>query len=330
MLAVKRDVITTEQSVIFRLVNNVVLSALIGLFGIFSNLINMIVFYKQQFTTTVNISFFALAVSDLMCLLTLEWFNLCLNPYLETSDLPFVPMEFQYLTGGWFQLVFGRITSWITVYITAERFLSVALPLKVKQIVSLRKTSVAMCAIFAINLMTLLPEFCIVYLDWKFVPERNKTLIGLVYRSFRNKADGLTYTLASISGMLSFVAVVILTALLSMKLAQQSTWHSTASANSSQLKARVVRDKKTMKLVVMIAAILIVCYTPGMITSLATVFEPEFLLVGTYKNSYFAMWSVALVTSAINSSVNIFLYYTMSTKFRETFNELFSRHIKFS
>ncbi|KAK0056412.1 allatostatin-A receptor, partial [Biomphalaria pfeifferi] len=71
-----------------------------------------------------------LAVSDVGMLGTLVWLNLCFNPLFHNLDLPFDSVEIQYLTAGWPHVVFTQITSWITAFITLERCLCIALPLK--------------------------------------------------------------------------------------------------------------------------------------------------------------------------------------------------------
>lgn len=77
-------------------------------------------------------------------------------------------------------------------------------------------------------------------------------------------------------------------------------------------------------MVVVLAVIVIVCYIPGIAVSSVVFFEPEFSIVGEYVNAFFVSWSFAFIFEATNASVNIFLYYSMSTKYRVTFHEAFS------
>lgn len=72
-----------------------------------------------------------LSSSDLGCLITLIWTNICYNPAFNDLDLPFSPIDFQYLTGTRLHIVFTRVTGCITAFITLERCLCVAMPLKV-------------------------------------------------------------------------------------------------------------------------------------------------------------------------------------------------------
>lgn len=153
-------IINDFQFGLFEIINFVCLSTVISIFGIVANIINITIFFKQGFTTTVNISFFGIAISDLCCLITLLWVIIWLNPFMSNSEVPVAALEFQYLTGACPHAVCGRITSYITVYVTAERCLCVLLPLKVKQIVTPARTTVVVCLIFIINFLTNSPGIC--------------------------------------------------------------------------------------------------------------------------------------------------------------------------
>jgi hypothetical protein len=310
---------------IFRMLNYVVLCTLISWFGLFANTVNMIVFYRQGFNTTTDISFFALAMSDMFCCMTCQWFVVCLNPYVEKADIDFIPEEIEYLCVDWLHVASGRITSWITVFVTAERCLGITLSLKVKQIVTIRRTKVIIYIIFSGNIATILPEYAITYWDWKFVPAKNRSMYGLVYRDNNENVYGLTYTLTSASEMLSLFLVIILTIFLVTKLSQKSNWRKQNTAVSDNSDNISSRDKKTVKMIIIIATILITCYTPGSVLLLISTFVPEFNVGLSLNNCFYSFWSIAFVGHAINSSVNVLLYYRMSTKYRQIFDKLFSK-----
>lgn len=316
-------VLSTEDRFVFEVVNYVTLCTIIGLFGIASNIINALVFFKQGFNNTVNISFFGLAISDMFCLVTLEWVCICLNPLFVASDVPWMSLEVQYLTGAWPHVCFSRITSLITAYVAAERCLCIAIPLKVKQILTPRRTTAAIIVIFFVNLVTLVPEYATSYIGWKLYPSRNATLLGLVFTSDRKYVEGLVFVLNSILGITSFSAVIIFTVILIVKLKYSSAWRKKVSSQHEKLEHVSHREKKTMKMVSIIAIILIVCYTPGTIISMTTYVVAEFHLLGGYVNICMVTWSFVFVFQAINSSVNIFLYYFMSSNYKVVFDELF-------
>lgn len=78
-----------------------------------------------------TLSLSGLAVSDIGCLSTLIWSNICITPAFMEAGLPFEPIEFQHLTSGMPHATFTRITAWITALITLERCLCIAAPLQV-------------------------------------------------------------------------------------------------------------------------------------------------------------------------------------------------------
>lgn len=318
------QVLSEEGRIMFEIVNLVSICSIIGMFGIFSNIINMIVFYKQGFETTVNIGFFGLAISDITCLLTLQMGSVCMNPLLASSNIPWLPLEIYYLLIAWPHICFSKITSYITIYITAERYFSIAIPLKVKALITTKTTTLIMCLIYVVNLLILVPEYATSYIGWRFDPERNQTLVGVLFMGNRKHAEGVVSILHFIFGMSSFVGLVVFTTLLVIKLGQSSQWRKEVTSMNNNREAMSSRDKKAVKMIVLIASVLIGCYTPGALFSLTTfVGGPEFSIRGIYANVCEAMWTVAYIFHSVNSSVNIFIYYSMSTKYRDTFHQVF-------
>ncbi|GFS13197.1 chemosensory receptor B [Elysia marginata] len=79
----------------------VVLAGGISLIGSVANIVNMVVFLKQGFADSVNISLFALAVSDFGSLITLVWMAICFVPAFRFHpDIPFETTQVQYLSAG--------------------------------------------------------------------------------------------------------------------------------------------------------------------------------------------------------------------------------------
>lgn len=323
-------VLSDHGRIVFEIINFVFVCSIVGIFGITSNVLNIAIFYNQGFNNSANIGFFALAISDMSCLVALQWASVCMNPLFGASGVPWHPLEVMYLSGAWPHVCFSRITSFITVYITAERYLSIALPLKVKHIVTPKVTTVLICLIYAINLMTLIPEYATSYLGWRYVLRFNKTLIALVFTSSRNCVEGMVYVLHSLLGISSFGGVIVFTSLLIGKLGQSSEWRKEVTSEQRRRESMSNREQKMVKMILLIACALILCYTPGAVISMATfIVGPEFNIRGIHINICEATWSVAFSFQAINSSINIFFYYTMSSKYRQTFNEIILRNVYF-
>ncbi|CAG5129996.1 unnamed protein product, partial [Candidula unifasciata] len=106
------------------------LCQLINLFGIVTNIFNIICFVKQGFKDTVNISLLGLSISDLCCLITMMCTCILLMPALMNADLPFGSFEVMYLVSALPHLDFTRASSCITAMITLTKCISVVDPLR--------------------------------------------------------------------------------------------------------------------------------------------------------------------------------------------------------
>ncbi|CAG5120667.1 unnamed protein product, partial [Candidula unifasciata] len=95
------DPVSNEVSQMFRIVLFVFICGIVSLFGIGANVTNIIVFIKQGFKDSINMSLLGLAVGDLGCALTMVWVSISFSPLLETPDINFNPSDVMYLSGGW-------------------------------------------------------------------------------------------------------------------------------------------------------------------------------------------------------------------------------------
>ncbi|GFS18320.1 chemosensory receptor A [Elysia marginata] len=84
-----------------------------------------------------------------------------------------------------------------------------------------------------------------------------------------------------------------------------------------------MRDRKLGRMIVLLSAIVFICYLPSTMCLVFMMIYPGFSIMGDEVNVFFMAWSWVFVFDATNSSVNIFLYYNMSSKYRATFQSLF-------
>ncbi|GFN84704.1 chemosensory receptor a [Plakobranchus ocellatus] len=82
------------------------------------------------------------------------------------------------------------------------------------------------------------------------------------------------------------------------------------------------KNKRAAKMVSIISAIFIVCNIPNTCNQLINAFVPEFAKNGSYVNLNQTFWSVGYLTETVNASVNIFMYYTMSSRYRSIIQEM--------
>lgn len=313
---------------VFVLINFTSLCGGISFVGMVANVINLIVFYRLGLNTTIHISFFSLAVSDLCGLVLQQVFNIFVNPWFVNSATPILFVEVQFLAAAVSREMFTTITCLITVYITAERCMCIVFPLTVKQLVSPRGTTAVMVLIFIATLLSPIPIYCTCCLDWKFYPQRNISLLGLSYRDRFGVSEAAVYFIHAVSGLLSYFAVVIFTAILIYKLKQKSSFYTRANLDQDKTRSLSKRDRTTMTTVVLIATILIVCFIPSGILCVTTFVEPDFNIRGKYYNIFYSLWSFAMLFETINSTIPSVLYLRMSTRYRTQFRLLLFSHFK--
>ena len=96
---------------------------------------------------------------------------------------------------------------------------------------------------------------------------------------------------------------------------------STSSASVSVTSS--IKEIALTKTLVATSVLFIVCLAPSIMVQMASFAEPEFYFTGRYYNLAYALQNVMVFFRASNSSFNFFIYYNMSTRYRETLRDIF-------
>uniref|UniRef100_A0A2C9LXQ6 G-protein coupled receptors family 1 profile domain-containing protein n=1 Tax=Biomphalaria glabrata TaxID=6526 RepID=A0A2C9LXQ6_BIOGL len=308
---------------VFILVNHGVIGTLMCLFGTVGNCLNIVVFLRQGLRKSMNLSLFSISVSDFLGLVLQIWHNFCLNPYVGQIESPLDFMQIQYLTAGWPNVTAVRITGWTTAFMTLERCLSIAMPLKIKQVITFSRSLCIITVIYVLNLTALTPLYLSAYLAWYLSPGQNTTKLGVLFTDNTLEMQGLVFVFHASLSIAAFIFVFIFTAILVLKLKQKSKWRKQATHDNDQNEALSTRERKTVLLTIAVAFVLIVCYTPAVVGSITTTIAPDFGINGRQANVFHAVYSFAFLLHSTNSSINVAVYYKMSSRYRQTFQELF-------
>ncbi|KAK6979440.1 Endothelin-converting enzyme 2 [Biomphalaria glabrata] len=312
---------------LFDLINLSILTTILCLLGIVSNILNLIVFYKQTITT-VAISLIALSITDLINVILMEWVSISSYPSLLTlNDLIIFPRDVSYMTGGFPHGCMSRITAWITVYMTAERCLCVALPLRVKFLITPRRTLVAMFFIYAFNLLPLVPLYLSSGLGWKYSTVRNQSLIGRVYTADLSYLENIGYFISTVLMMVAFIAVIFLTVLLTVQLHKMTKWRNKNSAVKDGLKNITAKEKVALRTVLVIACVLVITFIPSFTFCWIFFVVPDFRPDGRLKDAFFVIASFSFVFDSLNASTNTVWYFKMNSNYRKTFHRLFLKSL---
>lgn len=263
-------------------------------------------------------------------------------------------LQLSVLTVSWPHATFTRIAGWITAFITLERCLCVALPLAIKRILTPRRNLVIVCCIYIGVIAGVMPNYYTTKHAWRYLPEKNKTLLGIVYSDDVHIVDSISLIINNVfSPLTSFAIVIICTGILVYLLNVKSKWRSAATRNvavkpgsvdrvssatrnvavkpcsvdrvSSSSTTISSKDAKVIKMVISISTVFIVSSIPTTGCFVWMAVDPEFNLVGRLKNIYDVLASSTFIFESINSSVNLFVYMLSSTEFRNTFNTIFKQ-----
>ncbi|XP_012938007.1 adenosine receptor A1-like [Aplysia californica] len=266
-----------------------------------------------------------LAVSDLCSLLTMIWLSICVNPLFYQSVLPFDPRDILYLTGATPHILFAKIASLITAFITFERCLCIALPLRVKTIITPARTKVIVISIYIGMSVLMIPFYLGNRLEWVFDLTLNATVLKTTYTAEREMLEAIMFlTQGVFATAFSFIFVICCTIVLVVKLNSKTKWRQATACKSDRAVEGVgVKDQKVVKMVTFIAIIFIVCALPPTLLFFYMVIDPSFRIAGIYRNLYLVIWSSSYLTETVNSSVNIFVYLKMSSKYRAVFMKTF-------
>ncbi|GFO43404.1 chemosensory receptor a [Plakobranchus ocellatus] len=301
------------------------------------NSLSIAVFIKLGFSESSNISLTALAVADLVCVVSAFWSNLCFLLNFRQSILPFNATNMALLTGSGLWAFVSRTVAWITAFISLERCLCILVPLKVKRIITPRSTLIAMVCICALTFCPFLSSFFTYSFVWVYYFHLNATILDVVPSSnkYAILLEKIVFVVCGvIQPLVAFSIVLVCTVFLVVQLRKMSSWRKSVTSakghwghNSGEnpaSSAPAVQDRisqkeeRLVRMVVVIAITFIACFTPTCVMLLcSTVFE-ELYFFGVYRRLFVVCGMIAILGQSVSGSVNIVIYYIMTSRFRSS------------
>ena len=159
-------------------------------------------------------------------------------------------------------------------------------------------------------------------------PIHNKTIIVFDFARFKpNLFMYSVFASHSIPTFVLFIIVVIGTTFLinSFKQSRQLRDSMTGSEKTTMSN----KDTRLVHMVIFICIFYIVSAAPLVLIFITAAFYPDFNDTNPYlKNVLYASHSVGELFQAISSSINIFVYFRMGSKYKDNFKQIFLRHSK--
>lgn len=165
------------------------------------------------------------------------------------------------------------------------------------------------------------PVYCVTRLGNVFRASRNKTILATLI--FEGRRDIFSVSLALNNVVIpfgAFIMVITCTAILVVNLHRKTKWRKVAAAANAEQVFK--RDQKISNMVLIISTVFIVCFIPTCVTCLAMAITPQIEMYGRYRNTSLVICGVDFALESTNSSINIFIYYNMSSKFKARLREL--------
>ncbi|GFN84702.1 chemosensory receptor b [Plakobranchus ocellatus] len=359
-------IISDKVRDIMALINMVILAQVISFFGVIANIINIIVFTKQGFGEAMTVTLTGLAVADLGTVTCQSWLSFCWNPLFDfkSLELPFQPLQIVYLSAGQPRLSSVRISAWIIAWATLERCLCITMPFRVREIITPYRSKVFIITLFIINTASSVPFYYTTRIVPYFDEAVNRSYLVLAFTDDRQEIDSISFSISVCLSVCSFVAVAVCTVILVLTLDKASKWRKSAMASNEingEEKSECVqasidgnkkqeqnptsgstnafkksklaasnKNKRAAKMVSIVSTTFIVCSLPNTLNQLVMALVPEYAKNGRYVNLNQTSWSVGCMAESVNASINIFMYYTMSSKYRSTIQEMLCKRCRIS
>ncbi|KAK3795186.1 hypothetical protein RRG08_056249 [Elysia crispata] len=298
-----------------------------GTLGVISNILVLTTYIKLGFSESINISYFALGISDLGVSFTTIWGGISNLLVVTEARIPFNALEISSPTVFWPAEGLEKTTTCITAYIALEKCLCVLLPLHVKSFMNPRKT---LFVVLTISFLIFGPSnfsFIVYKFQWSFDSVKNASILRTLEETSPLHKAFQSFMLLYFSTIIHYTALcVIWVCTIFLAVSLQETMKGRATKfGQDKSSALNIRNRRVIKTVFLIASAYLVFSTPRAVCNVIRIFEQEFHVRGIYFRTYMLIIVACVQLSLFNSSTNVLIYIYMNTKFRNTLRNMICR-----
>ena len=116
------------------------------------------------------------------------------------------------------------------------------------------------------------------------------------------------------------ILVVIICSSISISQLRKATKRRRAMRESQSAASQ--SETRVTKMLLFLCVTYVVCVIPDVIAAMTTYFIPEFMFYRKYHNIFVICVEMFFLFSCLNSTVNVFAYLALSTRFRATLGEM--------
>ncbi|GFO46014.1 chemosensory receptor a [Plakobranchus ocellatus] len=302
---------------------------IVAIIGIVSNSFVIITCSKIGFSETINISYLALGISDLMASTIRTWGALCFIFVVADTKLPFDPASVSVTSAFYLGQGFEKTTAFITAFIAVERCICVQFPLHVKTMVTKKRTIVSNTIIYLLGFGPANLSFIAFPFRWVFSTAQNQTILTAIPTNTPLHyiiARGLMAYHGTLLHFTALIVVWICTIFLAVGLDKKAVIRK-ENFNHSIAKDDKQKERHVIKTVFLLAVTYLGCSTPTAATTLVPHFEPEFTTARALGRISLVCHLTSAFLTQLNSSANLFIFIYMGSKFRRVFWALFGKRL---
>ncbi|XP_076452287.1 uncharacterized protein LOC143287930 [Babylonia areolata] len=289
-----------------------------------TNVLSMLVFWKQGLKERVNLCLFYLSLVDFLHMLHAFFCNVDRIYLPFMTDDEFGPV-FQFIVDH--HLLGFRSLTWlsgfVSMVIACERCFCVVSPLRSQTVLSTRTTGLILAFATVFCVTGSLVNGSRWSLPCIFDPLTNTTSKRLLTSQFyaRNRAhlNVLTLFVATIQPTTYLTVIVATTIVMSVKLRKMTAWREQSTSSTSAVSSREVA---LTRMLIAVSLLYIVCSVPNIMLGIGIMFVPGMSFSGRYYNLTICLIDFMEIASYVNATFNFFIYCSLGSKYRNTLHGL--------
>ncbi|XP_059153288.1 uncharacterized protein LOC131939058 [Physella acuta] len=293
--------------------------------GVITNSINISVFFKQGFHEGATISMTFLSFWSLFkCIcgigyrlggpvglvspaLGLTWKNITL-PYVEFTGM-----------------YAGYVSFALAAFISIERCLCVSKPFTAKKIITPKVTLTVLLSISVVASGAYIVVYFMYDIQFEYSQIFNTSVAKYIHSNFYDAKSDIVMSYYQVMAILiptSGFFILTISSTITVHYLRKSTQflkHKTDHKLNNPVCVISNREKQVVKTLLAVILVYIINLFPRLIFYIAQLWEPEFQLLRKYNKLFVLVAASISVFDFSNASIHFFIYYNMSSGFRNNF-----------
>lgn len=303
-----------------------VVALIVIIVGVIGNVINILILSKRSMKSSTSYYLCALAVFDILYLISALTMTLMHYEELRDNELYF---RYKNICGRVLTDTWSNTGVWLTVTFTVERYAGVCYPMKGKAWCTTRKAKRVILGVCLCAAALTFPEF----FEFKVVTEvlANVTQLKRIQSEFGNSSfyhvyshmNQALFAFIPLVSLTIFNVLLIRTVVGAAKIRRRLTFKLSDPTNYDRQERQRRKEQAISVMLISVVVVFLLCQLPQSIQKLYAIYMESCGLLTEEKRirlqiqgNYFNLLVI------INCSVNFVLYSACSYEFRRTFREL--------